>query len=177
MYRFNSYLESTHQPIKIIRHTKKVNDKFSLAKLQSVFWQYFIEQIIRQIDRLKKDQIYDDKSCHTFQKFLQSLDFDEVKALNLDIQVNRGGLLPIENYTDATELLQVFDLFYYMNGKFPFTTGLLPIPDGDFPTFVGDQKILIKKLYEQFRGSLSHGIVAVPFICALNLFLSGDPEK
>ena len=38
-------------------------------------------------------------------------------------------------------------------------------------------KTSIKKLYEQFRGSLSHGIVAFPCICALNLFLSGDPEK
>ena len=86
-------------------------------------------------------------------------------------------MLPIENYTDATDLLQVFDLFYYINGRFPFTTGLLPIPDRDFPAFVGDQKLSIKKLGKQFRDSLSHGIVVLPFICALNFFLSGDPEK
>ena len=43
MYRFNSYLESTHQPKKK-RHFKKVNYKFSLEELQSVNWQYFIEQ-------------------------------------------------------------------------------------------------------------------------------------
>ena len=108
--------------------------------------------------------------CHTLQEFLQSLDFDEIQALNLDIQVNGGGLLLIESYTDAVELLQVFDLFYYMNGQFPFTTA-------DFSAFVGHQKTSIKKLYEQFRGSLSHGIVALPLICALNLFLSGDSEK
>ena len=114
---------------------------------------------------------------HTFQEFLQSLDFDKIEALNLDIQANGGGLLPIENYTGATELLQVFDLFYYMNGRFPFTTGLLPIPDGDFPVLVGDQKISIKKIYEQFRSSLSHRIIALPFTCALNLLFSGDPEK
>ena len=85
--------------------------------------------------------------CHTFQEILQSLDFDETQALNLGIQANDGGLLPIENYTDAIELLQVFDLFYYMNGRFPFTTGLLPVPDGNFPAFVGDQKLLMKNLY------------------------------
>ena len=39
------------------------------------------------------------------------------------------------------------------------------------------QKFRLKKLYEQFRGTLSHGIVAVPFPCTLNVFLSGDPEK
>ena len=32
----NAYLESTHQSKKIIRHTKKVNDTFSLQKSQSV---------------------------------------------------------------------------------------------------------------------------------------------
>ena len=63
--------------------------------------------------------------CHTFQEFLQSLDFGNIQALNLNIQANDGGLLPIENYTDTIDLLQVFDLFYYMNGRFPFTTGLL----------------------------------------------------
>ena len=36
MYRYNAYLESTHQSKKIIRHTKKVNDTFSLEKSQSV---------------------------------------------------------------------------------------------------------------------------------------------
>ena len=35
-YRFNSYLESIHQLKKIIRHSKKVNDKFSLEKIQKI---------------------------------------------------------------------------------------------------------------------------------------------
>ena len=100
--------------------------------------------------------------CHTLQEFLQSLDFDEIQALNLDIQVNGGDLLLIENYTGTVELLQVFDLFYYMNGRFPFTAA-------DFPAFVGHQKTSIKRLYKQFRGSLSHGIVALPFICTLTI--------
>ena len=117
------------------------------------------------------------KICHNFQEFLHSLDFDEIQALKLDMQANRGGLLPIENYSDATELMLEFDLFYYKNRRFPFTTGLLPIPDGNFPVFVVDQKISIKKLYEQFRSSLAHGIMAVPFLCTLNLILSGDPKK
>ena len=32
-YKFKVYLEATHQPKKNIRHTKKVNDKFSLEKM------------------------------------------------------------------------------------------------------------------------------------------------
>ena len=55
--------------------------------------------------------------------------------------------------------------------------GLLPIPDGNFPAFVGDQKISIKKLYEKFRGTLSHRTVAVPFLCALKLVFKQRPRK
>ena len=36
LHRFNSYLELIHQPKKRIRHTIKVNDKFSLEKIQRV---------------------------------------------------------------------------------------------------------------------------------------------
>ena len=36
LYKFNSYLKSIHQPKKRIRHTIKVNDKFSLEKMQRV---------------------------------------------------------------------------------------------------------------------------------------------
>ena len=158
---------------KIIRHAKKINGKFSVEKLFRVNWQCFIEQIIRQVDKLKKDQIDNDKSLYilqkieynfrvsrriyaalyqdiyqAFQRFLHSLDFDEIQALNLNIKANGRDLLPIENYPDATELMQVFDVFYYIKGRFSFTTGFLPIPDGNFPAFVGEQEISIKKLYE-----------------------------
>ena len=89
---------------------------------------------------------------------------------NLDLAANGGGIQPIEKYSDCVELLQAFDLFYYINGRLPYTTGLLPIPDGNFPSFVDSQKISIKKPYEEFRGTLSHRIFSVPFLCALNLF-------
>ena len=36
------------------------------------------------------------------------------------------------------------------------------------------KKILIKKLYEEFRRTLSHGIISVTFLCALNLSFAGD---
>ena len=47
--------------------------------------------------------------CQTFQRFLHSLVFDKIQALNLDIQANGGRLLQKESYPDSTELMQVFD--------------------------------------------------------------------
>ena len=79
-----------------------------------------------------------------FKRYLESLDFDEIQALNLDLARNNGDIQPIKNYSGSVALLQVFDLFYYINGRLPYTAGLLPIPDGDFPAFVDRQKFSIK---------------------------------
>ena len=194
-YKFNAYLEVSHQPNKSIRHTKKVNYKFSIEKIQNINWQYFLTQIMKQVDKLKNEVVLDKRSLYifenilsnyriqrriygvlyqqiaeSFKRYLESLDFDETQALNLDLAANGRGIQPIEKYSDSVELLQVFDLLYYINGRLPYTTGLLPIPDGEFPAFVVGQKISVKKLYEEFRGTISHGIDAIPFLCALNLF-------
>ena len=52
----------------------------------------------------------------------------------------------------------------------------LSIPDEDAPSFVQDKKISIKTLCENFCGTLSHGLVARPFLAVLNLFL-GDKDE
>ena len=72
--------------------------------------------------------------------------------------------------------MRLFDLFYYMNGRLTLTTGHLYIPVGDRPEEVGEEYINMKDLYEQYRGSRSHGMVSVPFLCVLNLFLGGKEK-
>ena len=74
--------------------------------------------------------------AESFKRYLESLDFDEIQALNLDLAANRSGIQRIEKYSDSIELFQTFDLFYYISGRLPYTTNLLPIPDGEFPAFV-----------------------------------------
>ena len=185
-------MESTHQPKKGIRYTKKVNDKFSLEKIPNVNWLYFLTEVIKQVDKPKIEILFDEnilsnykverriyavlyeQIAENFKRYLESLDFDEVQALNLDLYANDGGIQPIENYSDSVKLLQAFDLFYFINGRLPYTTGLLPIPNGEFRAFFEGQNISIKKLYEQFRGTLSRVIVTVPFLCTLNLFFGGE---
>ena len=110
--------------------------------------------------------------AESFKRYLESLDFDKIQALNLDLAANSGGVQPIEDYSDSVELFQVFDLFYCINERLPYTTGLLLIPD--FPGFVDGQKISVKKLYEEFHETIPHGIVTVPFLCALNLFFGRE---
>ena len=44
-------------------------------------------------------------------RYLESLNFDEIQALNLNLTANGGGIQPLENYSDCVELLQAFDYF------------------------------------------------------------------
>ena len=34
----------------------------------------------------------------------------------------------------------------------------------------------LKELYQKLRGTKSHGVVTIPFLCTLNLFLGGKEK-
>ena len=182
-----------------MRHTKKVSEKFSLEKMQDVNWQYSLTQVIKLVNKSRNEVVNDAQNLHifenifsnyrvqgriygvfyqeiteSFKRYLESLDFDKIQTLNLDLAVNGGGIQWIKNYLDAVELLQAFDLFYYINSRLPYTTCLLPIPDADFPAFVDGQKISIKKLYEDFLwDAFSWGCFG-PVFMRVKSFLAGD---
>ena len=63
-------------------------------------------------------------------------------------------------------------MFYYLNGRFPLTNGLLIVPDGEVPE--GREKINLKQLYEMFKDTNSHGLVSLQFLCADGIFFGVD---
>ena len=76
----------------------------------------------------------------------------------------------------ATELLMLFDFFYFVNGRFPTTGAHTFIPRTDLPTEVNGEELNIKKLYEKFRTTSSPALVSSQFLAVLNIFFGGDPE-
>ena len=46
LYRFNDLLESTGQPIILIKHSKVTDDYIAAEKIQNQNWQYFIERVL-----------------------------------------------------------------------------------------------------------------------------------
>ena len=76
----------------------------------------------------------------------------------------------------ATELLMLFDFFYFVNGRFPTTGFHTFIPRADLPMEVNGEELNIKKLYEKFRTTNSHAFVSSQFLATLNIFFGGDPE-
>ena len=75
------------------------------------------------------------------------------------------SLLEIEN---AYELLTIFEMFYYFNGRLSLTNGLSIVPDGKTPE--GTEKINLKILFEMFKDMKSHWLVSIQFLCALGIF-------
>ena len=60
----------------------------------------------------------------------------------------------------TTELLILFDFFYFVNGRFPTTGVHTFIPCADLPMDVNDEELNIKKLYEKFRTTNSDALVS-----------------
>ena len=56
---------------------------------------------------------------------------DEIEQLDADLRSNCWGVKSIVEVEDGIELLKLFQVFYYFNGRLPLTNGLLPIPDGE----------------------------------------------
>ena len=72
--------------------------------------------------------------------------------------------------------MQYFDIFYYLNRRFPYTNTLLWASDGNKPNLISGEKISLKRLYELFRDTCLHRLVWIQFLAALNLFLKGKEK-
>ena len=112
--------------------------------------------------------------AENIQYYLSTLtqsEFDES-----DSDTISSGLNSLQNVETATELLMLFDFFYFVNGRFPITGVHTFILRADLPIEVNGEELNIKKLYEKFRTINSHALVSSQCLAALNIFFGGDPE-
>ena len=64
--------------------------------------------------------------------------------MNVNLKANGLGVKSIVKIEERSELLKLFQLFYYFNGRLLLTNGLLPISDGETPD--GSKSISLKNL-------------------------------
>ena len=95
--------------------------------------------------RRMHDSIYSNIS-EIFQAYLFSLDFSKQEEVENGIRTNRLGIMNIRENLGANSLLNSFDLFYYIIGRFPFTTGHLYVPDREISDEVNGEKLNIKEI-------------------------------
>ena len=109
-----------------------------------------------------------------FKLYLSTLTQSEFGKIDSDII--SSGLNSLQNVETATELLMLFDFFYFVNRRFPTAGVHTFIPRADLPMEVNGEELNIKTLYEKFITTNSHALVSSQFLAALNIFFGGDPE-
>ena len=108
-----------------------------------------------------------------FKIYLNSLPPDKIDEIENDFRANGNSLLSVHQTESAIELFDSFAMFYYINGRLPYTDGHLFIPDGQtLPGIIGE-KLSLKELFGTFFRKGSNGLVSSPFLAALLLFFAG----
>ena len=153
---------------KLIRHISKVRDKIDLQKIEEKDKQFLIEKIIAKVEnkspcaiettrtinydinlnkKKKKKricrhayQILFYEIAETYIKYINTLTADETEQLDTDLRSNDWRVKSIVEIEDCIELMRLFQLFYYPNGRLSLSNGLLPTPDGETPD--GSEKYL-----------------------------------
>ena len=111
----------------------------------------------------------------TFIQYIHSFEAGEIQQLDDDIKANGWEIALVVYVQNYIVPLQCFEFFYYFNGHLPLINGLLPVPGGE--THPSAEKISLKRLYELYRGTKSHGLVSLKFLSALNLLFGGDIQN
>ena len=70
---------------------------------------------------------------------------------------------------DSMRMSNLFQDFYTATGRLPTFNGLLVVPDGDAQP--RENKVNMKQLYDLFKNTDSHGLVSLPFLGLLLIFL------
>ena len=196
-YKFNDYLLFRNLPTVPVRHSKIAENKIILKKVQNSDWKYLVVSVIKLVENdrshlkpplpkneEKKSMKHNYKvarrvygSIYTniaeqFKIYVNSLLPDEIDEIENNFRANGNGLLSVRDAASATELFDSFVMFYYINGRLPYTDGHLFVPDGEIPPVIQGENLNLKELFPKFFLTKSNGLVSAPFLAALLLFFS-----
>ena len=96
---------------------------------------------MKQLNRRVYKSLFSDMA-ESFFEYIHSLNSDEIRELDSDLKRNSWGVQSITEIQDAHHLLTIFQMFYYHNGRLPFTNALIIEPNGEVPE--GMEKINLK---------------------------------
>ena len=102
---------------------------------------------------------------------------DEIDEIKNDFQANGNGLLSVQDTENATELFSLFAVFYYLNGRLPYTDGHLLVPDGEISLGIQGEKLSLKELFAKFFHTKPCSLVSAAFLAAILLFFCGKGKS
>ena len=164
-----------------------------MEEIQNRDWQYLVELVIKLVENNKSHLkplpkaerkitismnynyrvariVYASTYANIAEQFkiyLNSLPPDEIDEIENDFRANGNGLLSVHQTKSVTELFDSFAMFYYINGKLPYTDKHLFVPDGETPPGIIGEILSLKELFAKFFRTGSNGLVSSPFLASL----------
>ena len=120
-------------------------------------------------------EVFDDIG-YFFQRMIRETPNEFLEPLKADLANEIYFYKNLKDIESHSELLRVFNSFYFKTGRFPGNyTDLILVPTGKNPPFVKSfDQILPVELNDKFQNTPSYGIAAVHFLAALNIFFGGE---
>ena len=120
-------------------------------------------------------EVFDDIG-YFFQRMINETPNEFLEPLKADLANEIYFYKNLKDIESHSELLQVFNSFYFKTGRFPGNyTDLILVPTGKNPPFVKSfDQISPIELNDKFQNTPSYGIAAVHFLAALNIFFGGE---
>ena len=120
-------------------------------------------------------EVFDDIG-YFFQRMIRETPDEFLEPLKADLANEIYFYKNLKDIESQSELLRVFNLFYFKTGRFPGNyTDLILVPAGKNPSFVKSfDQISPLELNDKFQNTASYGIAAVHFLAALNIFFGGE---
>ena len=120
-------------------------------------------------------EVFDDIG-YFFQRMIKETPNEFLEPLKADLANEIYFYKNLKDIESHSELLRVFNSFYFKTGRFPGNyTDLILVPTGKNPSFVKSfDQISPLELNDKFQNTPSYGIAAVHFLAALNIFFCGE---
>ena len=120
-------------------------------------------------------EVFDDIG-YFFQRMIRETPNEFLEPLKADLANEIYFYKNLKDIESYSELLRVFNSFYFKTGRFPGNyTDLILVPTGKNPSFVKSfDQISPVELNDKFQNTPSYGIAAVHFLAALNIFFGGE---
>ena len=120
-------------------------------------------------------EVFDDIG-YFFQRMIRETPNEFLEPLKADLANEIYFYKNLKDIESHSELLRVFNSFYFKTGRFPGNyTDLILVPTGKNPPFVKSfDQISPVELNDKFQNTPSYGIAAVHFLAALNIFFGGE---
>ena len=120
-------------------------------------------------------EVFDDIG-YFFQRMIRETPDEFLEPLKADLANEIYFYKNLKEIESQSELLRIFNLFYFKTGRFPGNyTDLILVPAGKNPSFVKSfDQISPLELNDKFQNTSCYGIAAVHFLAALNIFFGGE---